>query len=67
MFTKEDMREYCADILAMESRMETTYAALAVQLSHPQYRRLFEQLMREEQDHSFRASRLMALLTDETT
>ena len=66
MLTETDFQALCDDILGMEERMETAYRTLADKLTHPAYKRLFETLAREEQEHANRVHRLRELLAGES-
>lgn len=62
MFTKDDLSQYCSDLLNMENKMESVYQDLAARLSHVEHKEFFEQLAREEQEHASKVDRLLEIL-----
>ncbi|MDZ7831941.1 MAG: ferritin family protein [Desulfobacterales bacterium] len=52
MFTKEDLRAYFDQLQRLEDQMYETYRNMHDQISHPKYKRVLAQLMRDEKDHS---------------
>lgn len=62
MFTENDLREYCSDILNMENRMAAAYKDLSVRLSHTRHSGTFQRLAEEERLHAAKAQRLMDIL-----
>jgi len=51
MFTKHDFISYYNQILDIERKMEETYQYLHDQITHPEYRSVFAQLIHEERMH----------------
>jgi rubrerythrin len=51
MFTKGNFLEYFDQIQSIEKQMHRTYQKLSDELEHPEYKKLFGQLAKEEADH----------------
>lgn len=64
MFTSRDMRGYFLQIIEMEQKMSGRYRALAVNLSHAGYKRIFEGLAKEEAEHAAAARELLKFFTE---
>lgn len=61
MFTKQDFIGYYNQILDIEKKMEDSYQHLYDQIAHPEYRRLFEQLVYEERLHQDKVAEIINL------
>jgi rubrerythrin len=51
MFTEDDLFRYFDQIQKIENRMYETYRHLHDQLTHPEYKRIFGQMVKEEKTH----------------
>lgn len=51
MFTKEDFMAYFDQLERIEIHMHDVYAEIHDRISHPGYKQLFAQLMRDESGH----------------
>jgi rubrerythrin len=52
MFTEDDLFSYFDQIQKIENRMYETYRHLHDQLTHPEYKRIFGQMAKEEKAHN---------------
>lgn len=64
MFTREDFLSYYDQLLALEKKMEDTYQYLSEEVSHPQLKRVFAQLLAEEREHQEKVGSFMELFGD---
>ena len=51
MFTKDDFLHYFNQLQRLEIEMHKIYQHLANEIEHPEYKKLFNQLAKEEKDH----------------
>ena len=51
MFTKDDFLHYFNQLQRIEIKMHKTYQHLSNEIEHPEYKKLFNQLVREEEGH----------------
>ena len=51
MFTKDDFLHYFNQLQRIETEMHKTYQHLSNEIEHPEYKKLFNQLAKEEADH----------------
>jgi len=51
MFTKDDFLDYFNQIQRIETEMHKTYQHLLNEIQHPEYKKLFGELAKEEKDH----------------
>ncbi|MEI8173093.1 MAG: hypothetical protein WCH07_06370 [Deltaproteobacteria bacterium] len=61
MFTKQDFTSYYNQILDIERKMEETYQYLYDQITHPEYRNIFAQLVHEERMHQAKVDAVVDL------
>ncbi len=52
MFTKEDFLHYFNQILAIEIEMMETYTDLHNRVQHPEYKKIFAEMAKEEKGHA---------------
>jgi rubrerythrin len=62
MFTEADLLSYFDQIQKIETKMYETYHYLHDQLSHPEYKKIFGQLARDEKAHDMLIQDLKDLL-----
>ncbi|MBW1780737.1 MAG: hypothetical protein JRL30_08340 [Deltaproteobacteria bacterium] len=62
MFTKDDFLNYFNQLHNIEARMHQTYQQISDEITHPTYRKLFNQLAREEAEHMGLVKELKDLL-----
>ena len=51
MFTKDDFLHYFNQLQRIETEMHKTYQHLSNEIEHPEYKKLFNQLAKEEKGH----------------
>ena len=51
MFTKDDFLHYFNQLQRIETEMHKNYQHLSNEIAHPEYKKLFNQLAKEEKDH----------------
>ncbi len=51
MFTKDDFLHYFNQIQRIEAEMLKIYQPLSNEIEHPEYKKLFNQLVKEEKKH----------------
>lgn len=64
MFTNENFIGYFNQILNLEKKMAAVYRSVYEQLSHSDYRKIFEQLYQEEQLHQNRVLDVIKLFQE---
>lgn len=52
MFTKEDFSYYFDQLLAIEIEMMESYTDLSNRVQHPEYKKLFSEMAKEEKAHA---------------
>jgi len=61
MFTKDDFLHYFNQIQSIEAQMHQNYQHLFDEIEHPEYKKLFGKLAREEVDHMVLVKKLKDL------
>ena len=61
MFSKNDLFSYFDQIQRIEERMQESYIYLHDHVTHPEYKKIFSQLIQEEIGHSNMIERLKDL------
>lgn len=51
MFTEDDFLHYFNQLQRIETEMHKSYQHLSNEIEHPEYKKLFNQLAKEEKDH----------------
>jgi len=51
MFTEDDFLHYFNQLQRIETEMHKSYQHLSNEIEHPEYKKLFNQLVREEEGH----------------
>ena len=51
MFTEDNFLDYFNQIQRIETEMHKAYQHLSNEIEHPEYKKLFNQLVREEEGH----------------
>jgi len=51
MFTEDDFLDYFNQIQRIETEMHKAYQHLSNEIEHPEYKKLFNQLAKDETDH----------------
>ena len=61
MFTEDDFLHYFDQIQRIETEMNKIYQHLSNEIEHPTYKKLFNQLAKEETDHNAQVQSLKDL------
>jgi len=61
MFTKDDFLTYFNQLQSIEIQMHKTYQHLSNAIEHPEYKKVFAQMAKEEADHMALVKKLMDL------
>jgi len=51
MFTKDDFLHYFNQLQRIEIEMHKIYQYISSEIEHPEYKKIFNQLAKEEKDH----------------
>jgi len=52
MISKTDFMGYFNEILTLENQMQGVYLGLSKSIEHPEYKRFFEKMAKEENGHA---------------